>query len=164
MFPSRAPYIKRRPYPKPYVAYSSGSPVKEPPTSTFPSQSSLGERYPTPRALFHSSFKVPGIQAPFQVPSFTELQKNNFAHYDFFIFPDTLQPVSHTHTHTHTHTQISITRSSLFWDVMQRWLLFKVSTFRCNPSVSSSRIKLLNSLALEDRTRLIAPKRRYLKY
>jgi hypothetical protein len=34
----------------------------------FPLYSFLRERYPIPRTLFHSSFKVPGRRAPFQVP------------------------------------------------------------------------------------------------
>jgi hypothetical protein len=38
------------------------------PYSRFASQSSLRERCPIPRALLHSSFNVPGIRTPFQVP------------------------------------------------------------------------------------------------
>jgi len=33
-----------------------------------PFMESLGERCPVPRALLHSSFKVPGIRAPLQIP------------------------------------------------------------------------------------------------
>ena len=46
-----------------------GSPVKEPSVKV-PFMESLAERCPTTRALFHSSIKVPGIQAPpiYQVP------------------------------------------------------------------------------------------------
>lgn len=69
----RGPYGKRRPYPEPYLANTSGSPVKEP--SLFvPFTEPLRERCSTPRALFHSSYEVPNIQAPFQVSPLTELQ------------------------------------------------------------------------------------------
>jgi hypothetical protein len=44
-----------------------GSQLRSSP-SRCPSLSSLGERCPVPRALLHSSFKVPGIRDPFQVP------------------------------------------------------------------------------------------------
>jgi len=40
----------------------SGSPVKEP-SLKVPFMESLAERCPTTKALFHSSIKVPGIQA-----------------------------------------------------------------------------------------------------
>jgi hypothetical protein len=63
----RGPYGNRRPFPEPYLAYPLGSPVKEPPFR-FPSQSSLGERCSLPRALHHSTFKVPSMRTPFQVP------------------------------------------------------------------------------------------------
>jgi hypothetical protein len=56
-----------RPFLEPYLAYFSGSPVKEP-ASRFPSQSSLRERCLIPRAFRHPSLKVPGKRAPFQVP------------------------------------------------------------------------------------------------
>ena len=40
-----------------------GSPVKEPPLEV-PFMDSLTERYPSTRALLHSSIKVPSIQSP----------------------------------------------------------------------------------------------------
>ena len=60
---------KQTPISRPYLTYLSGSPVKEP-SLKVPFVESLTERCPIPRALLHSSFKVPGLQAPysFQVP------------------------------------------------------------------------------------------------
>ena len=55
-----------RPFLKPYLACLSESPVKERSLQVH-SYSSFGERCPIPRALLHSSFKVPGIRASFQV-------------------------------------------------------------------------------------------------
>ena len=58
----------RRPFPEPYIAHPTRSPVKTPP-SRFASQSSLRDSFPNPRALLNSSFNVPSIRDPFQVPS-----------------------------------------------------------------------------------------------
>jgi len=55
------PFGNRCLFSEPYLAYLSGSPVKEP---------SLRARCPVSRVLLHSFFKVPGIRAPFQVPQY----------------------------------------------------------------------------------------------
>jgi hypothetical protein len=66
MFPKMGLYGNRRPFPEPYMTYPSGSPVKEPslqvPLIELPQTERLCSR-----ALLHSSFKVPGIRAPFYV-------------------------------------------------------------------------------------------------
>ena len=62
----RGPYGNRHQFPQPYLACPSGPPVKSL-SSRFPSQSSHRDRHSISTALLHSTFKVPGIRAPFQV-------------------------------------------------------------------------------------------------
>jgi len=54
------PYGNRCPFPEPYLAYPSRSPVKEPSLQVTLIELPR-ERCPTPRALLHSSLKVPSI-------------------------------------------------------------------------------------------------------
>jgi len=68
IFPKSGAPVETCPFPEPYLACFRGSPVKEAPPSRFPSQSSLRERCPIPRAFLHSSFNVPVIRSPFPVP------------------------------------------------------------------------------------------------
>ena len=63
MFSKSRTLWKQMPIPETCLTYLSGSPVKEPSL-----QVPLRERCPVPRALLHSSFKVPGIEAPFLIP------------------------------------------------------------------------------------------------
>jgi hypothetical protein len=59
----RGPYGNRRPLPQSYLAYSSLSPVKDPSFQVLIME--VPSRCPILTALLHSSFKVPGVQAPF---------------------------------------------------------------------------------------------------
>ena len=61
--PKAGPLWKQMPILEPYLTYLSGLPVKEP-SLTVSFVESLAEGCPAPRALLHSSFKVPGIRAP----------------------------------------------------------------------------------------------------
>ena len=65
-FPQKwGPYGNRRPFPKPYLAYPSGTPVKEPALQV--SLIELPRKCRTPKVLLHSSFIVSNIRNPFQV-------------------------------------------------------------------------------------------------
>jgi len=57
--PKVGPLWKQTPISEHYLTYLSGSQVKEP-FLQVPFMESLTERCPIPRALLHSSFKVPG--------------------------------------------------------------------------------------------------------
>jgi len=63
--PQNGAPMETRPFPEPYLAYPSGSPVKEP--SLQVPLIELPQRCSVSRALLYPSFKVPGIRAPFQV-------------------------------------------------------------------------------------------------
>jgi len=69
----REPYGNRRQFPEPYLAYLSGSAVKDP-LSRFPSQSSVRERCPIPRALLHLSTS-PVYDPPSRLPSGAPLER-----------------------------------------------------------------------------------------
>jgi len=77
------PYGNRRPFPETYLAYLLGSPVKEP-SLQVPFIELPWRKMPIPRALLHSYFNVPGILAPFQVPSGTPMERH--AHLQSFIY------------------------------------------------------------------------------
>jgi len=65
------PYGSRPPFPEPYLTYLSGYPVREPSLQIL-FMESLRDRCSVPRDLLHSSFKVPGMRAPFQIPGFPQ--------------------------------------------------------------------------------------------
>jgi hypothetical protein len=68
MFPKSGAPIETLSFPEPYLTYPSGQPVNELSLQVPIIELPRREFPPTPRALLHSSFKVPGIRAPFQVP------------------------------------------------------------------------------------------------
>ena len=71
----REPYGNRRQLPEPYLAYLSGSPVKDPPHPLqVPSQSSVRERCPIPRALHLS--KSPLYDPPSRPPSGAPMERD----------------------------------------------------------------------------------------
>jgi hypothetical protein len=73
--PKGGPLRKQTPISEPYLTYLSGFPVKE--TSLkVPFMESLAERCPVPRALLHSSFKVPDIWALLLIPGSLRLERD----------------------------------------------------------------------------------------
>jgi hypothetical protein len=64
----RGPYGNRRPFPDPYLAYLSGSPLKEP-SLHVPLVEPPHRETPHTGALLHSSVKVRCMRAPFRFPS-----------------------------------------------------------------------------------------------
>jgi hypothetical protein len=66
--PQKRGPMERDPHFQSLIQHILRSPQLSSSPSRCPSLSSLEERCTIPRALLHSSFKVPGIRDPFQVP------------------------------------------------------------------------------------------------
>jgi hypothetical protein len=68
MFPQSGASMETLPFPEPYLAYPSGSPLKKP-SIQFPLIELPRREMPHSGAHLHSSFKVLGIRTPFRFPS-----------------------------------------------------------------------------------------------